>query len=138
MAGKSGQIRIIGGLLKRTPITVASEIAGMRPTPDRVRETVFNWLGPRLTGARCLDLFAGSGALGLEAASRGAGSVLFNEINGKAAKLLAERIAGLATAIDPDVQALAGTLELTRLDALAALRSYQRRGQRFDLVAVAE
>src|SRR5688572_29235803 len=53
----------------------------IRPTPDRVRETLFNWLGPRIVGARCLDLFAGSGALGLESVSRGAGSVVLVEQN---------------------------------------------------------
>jgi 16S rRNA (guanine966-N2)-methyltransferase len=52
---------------------------GVRPTPDRVRETLFNWLAPRIAGARCLDLYAGSGALGLEALSRGAGHVTFVE-----------------------------------------------------------
>lgn len=55
--------------------------AGVRPTPDRVRETLFNWLAPRITGARCLDLFAGSGALGLEALSRGAAQVSFVDSN---------------------------------------------------------
>lgn len=70
-----GQLRIIGGQWKRTPITVG-DAPGLRPTPDRVRETLFNWLGQRLDGQRCLDLFAGSGALGFEAGSRGAASVV--------------------------------------------------------------
>lgn len=70
-----GQLRIIGGQWKRTPIPVEN-VPGLRPTPDRVRETLFNWLGQRLDGKHCLDLFAGSGALGLEAASRGAASVV--------------------------------------------------------------
>ena len=67
----SHEIRIIGGQWKRTKLKVADR-PGLRPTPDRVRETLFNWLGQDLTGWQCLDVFAGTGALGLEAASRGA------------------------------------------------------------------
>ena len=63
----AGEIRIIGGQWKRTRLPVAQR-PGLRPTPDRVRETLFNWLGQDLTGWRCLDAFAGTGALGLEAA----------------------------------------------------------------------
>lgn len=74
----SGQIRIIGGQWKRTKLAVPDR-PGLRPTPDRVRETVFNWLGQDLTGWRCLDAFAGTGALGLEAASRGARAVCLVE-----------------------------------------------------------
>ncbi len=70
----SGEIRIIGGQWKRTRLPVAQR-PGLRPTPDRVRETLFNWLGQDLTGWRCIDAFAGTGALGLEAASRGAAAV---------------------------------------------------------------
>jgi 16S rRNA (guanine966-N2)-methyltransferase len=69
--GKPGQIRLIGGQWKRTKLAVADR-PGLRPTPDRVRETLFNWLGQDLTGWRCVDAFAGTGALGFEAASRGA------------------------------------------------------------------
>ena len=65
------EIRIIGGQWKRTKLKVADK-PGLRPTPDRVRETLFNWLGQDLGGLRCLDAFAGTGALGFEAASRGA------------------------------------------------------------------
>lgn len=72
------QVRIIGGAWKRTPLPVADR-PGLRPTPDRVRETLFNWLGQDLTGWRCVDAFAGTGALGLEAASRGAADVLLVE-----------------------------------------------------------
>jgi 16S rRNA (guanine966-N2)-methyltransferase len=75
------QVRIIGGLWKRTPLPVHDR-PGLRPTPDRVRETLFNWLGQDLTGWRCVDAFAGTGALGLEAASRGAGDVLLVEAEG--------------------------------------------------------
>ncbi len=72
------EVRIIGGRWKRTRLAVPDK-AGLRPTPDRVRETLFNWLGQELTGWRCLDAFAGTGALGLEAASRGAAEVLLVE-----------------------------------------------------------
>jgi 16S rRNA (guanine(966)-N(2))-methyltransferase RsmD len=75
------QVRIIGGLWKRTPLPVADR-PGLRPTPDRVRETLFNWLGQDLDGWRCVDAFAGTGALGLEAASRGATDVLLVEAEG--------------------------------------------------------
>ncbi|MFN3629947.1 MAG: RsmD family RNA methyltransferase, partial [Casimicrobiaceae bacterium] len=72
------QLRIIGGSHRGRVIRFpeAARIAGFRPTPDRVRETLFNWLGQDLTGMTCLDLYAGSGALALEAASRGAGRVV--------------------------------------------------------------
>lgn len=69
------EIRIIGGQWRRTLIKVLDK-PGLRPTPDRVRETLFNWLGQDLTGWRCVDAFAGTGALGLEAASRGAAQVM--------------------------------------------------------------
>ena len=68
------EVRIIGGLWRRSKLAVPDR-EGLRPTPDRVRETLFNWLGQDLSGWHCLDAFAGSGALGLEAASRGAASV---------------------------------------------------------------
>ena len=84
-----GEVRIIGGSLKRSKLTVADH-PGLRPTPDRVRETLFNWLGQDLTGLRCLDLFAGSGALGLEAASRGAARVDLVERDARLVKLLAD------------------------------------------------
>ena len=69
-----GEVRIIGGQWKRSKLPVADK-PGLRPTPDRVRETLFNWLGQDLAGWRVLDAFAGSGALGFEAASRGAAEV---------------------------------------------------------------
>src|SRR5215207_3044747 len=74
----SHEVRIIGGQWKRTRLPVPSK-PGLRPTPDRVRETLFNWLGQDLTGWRCIDVFAGTGALGFEAASRGAADVLLCE-----------------------------------------------------------
>lgn len=73
------EVRIIGGRWKRSKLPVAADVTGLRPTPGRVRETLFNWLGQDLTGWRCLDAFAGSGALGFEAASRGATEVVLVE-----------------------------------------------------------
>jgi 16S rRNA (guanine966-N2)-methyltransferase len=69
--GKSGQVRIIGGRWRGRKLSFPAA-EGLRPTGDRIRETLFNWLAPHIQGARCADLFAGSGALGLEALSRGA------------------------------------------------------------------
>jgi 16S rRNA (guanine(966)-N(2))-methyltransferase RsmD len=89
-----GQLRIIGGQWKRTPIPVG-HAPGLRPTPDRVRETLFNWLGQRLDGKRCLDLFAGSGALGFEAGSRGAASVTFIDQDPGSCRRIDELIAKL-------------------------------------------
>jgi 16S rRNA (guanine966-N2)-methyltransferase len=72
----TGELRIIGGKWRSRKLRFP-ELPGLRPTPDRVRETLFNWLAPVIAGAKCLDLFAGSGALGLEALSRGAASCCF-------------------------------------------------------------
>jgi 16S rRNA (guanine966-N2)-methyltransferase len=78
-------IRIIGGSLKRSKIEVLDRV-GLRPTPNRVRETLFNWLMPAIPGASILDCFAGSGALGLEALSRGASTCIFVEQDPQVAK----------------------------------------------------
>ena len=78
MHSSKGRLRIIAGEYRGRRIRVASR-PGLRPTPDRVRETLFNWLGQWLDGESCLDLFAGSGALGFEAASRGAARVVMVE-----------------------------------------------------------
>ena len=78
VSGPRGEVRLIGGQWKRTRLPVADR-PGLRPTPDRVRETLFNWLGQDLAGWRVLDAFAGSGALGFEAASRGAAEVVLLE-----------------------------------------------------------
>ncbi len=82
------EVRIIGGLWKRSKLPVLDR-PGLRPTPDRVRETLFNWLGQSLDGWRCLDAFAGSGVLGFEAASRGAREVVVLERDGAALAALA-------------------------------------------------
>ena len=86
-AGLPREVRLIGGEWKRSKLPVADR-PGLRPTPDRVRETLFNWLGQDLSGWRCLDAFAGSGALGFEAASRGAASVVLLERDPQLARAL--------------------------------------------------
>ena len=91
------QVRIIGGQWKRTKLEVADR-PGLRPTPDRVRETLFNWLGQDLTGWRCVDAFAGTGALGLEAASRGAADVLLVENEASLVERLRAVVARLGAA----------------------------------------
>lgn len=85
--GAKHEVRIIGGQWRRSLLPVADR-PGLRPTPDRVRETLFNWLGHDLTGWRVLDAFAGSGALGFEAASRGATEVTLLEREPELVKLL--------------------------------------------------
>jgi 16S rRNA (guanine966-N2)-methyltransferase len=89
-----GRIRIIGGSLRNSRLLVP-ELPGLRPTPERVRETLFNWLAPMIDGARCLDLCAGTGALGIEASSRGAAGVQFVERDARAAQALRENLARL-------------------------------------------
>ena len=111
-ARAAGQIRIIGGQWRRTPIAVPDH-PGLRPTPDRVRETLFNWLGQDLTGWRCVDAFAGTGALGLEAASRGAAQVVALEQSPElvqALRRLGERLQAQA-------------LQVQRGDALSAMQA---------------
>jgi 16S rRNA (guanine966-N2)-methyltransferase len=115
-----GKVRIIAGEYRGRRIPVAQK-ADLRPTPDRVRETLFNWLGQWLDGLACLDLFAGSGALGFEAASRGAARVVMVESDGEACRTL------------QDFRALVGanTVEVVRGDAM----EYLARGrERFDVV----
>jgi len=93
-AQSSSQLRIIGGRWRGRKVAFAP-IEGLRPTGDRLRETLFNWLQFYLPGARCLDLFAGSGALGLEALSRGAGAVDFVELDRGAAQILRQQLSVL-------------------------------------------
>jgi len=96
------EIRIIGGQWKRTRLPVADR-PGLRPTPDRVRETLFNWLGQDLAGWCVVDAFAGTGALGLEAASRGAARVLLIEHDPAqvdALRALVKRLAAAAVAVE--------------------------------------
>ena len=90
----SGRIRIIGGQLRNSRLDVP-DLPGLRPTAERVRETLFNWLAPIITGVRCLDLCAGTGALGIEALSRGASSVQFVEREMRAAQALRDNLSRL-------------------------------------------
>ena len=107
----AGEVRIIGGQWRRTRLPVATK-PGLRPTPDRVRETLFNWLGQDLSGWHCLDAFAGTGALGLEAASRGGSSVQ-----------LIEQDAALVAQLQTLCQRLqASTVQVRRGDGVAQLR----------------
>lgn len=116
------EVRIIGGRWKRTPLMVR-DLPGLRPTPSRVRETLFNWLGQDLSGWRCVDAFAGTGALGLEAASRGASEVM-----------LVEQDPTLVRGLVAMVQRLNGDdmVRVLRADAISAL--HQRQGAGLDIV----
>lgn len=96
MARSPNTLRIIGGTWRGRKLHFP-DVEGLRPTPDRVRETLFNWLQPVISGAHCLDLFAGSGALGFEALSRGAASVVMVERDGNAVKQLRENSTLLKT-----------------------------------------
>jgi 16S rRNA (guanine966-N2)-methyltransferase len=119
---RANTLRIIGGLW-RSRIIEFPDVTGLRPTPDRVRETVFNWLGRDLAGLACLDLFAGSGALGFEALSRGAASVVMVEKHPAALRALKENAQKLH----------AENLTVVRGDALEFARS-ARSG--FDVVFI--
>lgn len=105
------EVRIIGGLWKRSKLPVADK-PGLRPTPDRVRETLFNWLGHDLSGWRCVDAFAGTGALGFEAASRGAEQVLLVEQDAAVSAQLQK----IKTRLD------AHAIQIQRGDGVTALR----------------
>ena len=117
---KTNQVRIIGGQW-RSRIVRFPDAQSLRPTPDRLRETLFNWLGQDLTGKVCLDLFAGSGALGFEAASRGAGQVVMVEHD----VAVHRSLLGTQTAL------AAGEVELHRADAFGFLMTDARR---YDIV----
>lgn len=102
--GSSNQLRIIGGQWRGRKLRFADG-RGLRPTPDRVRETLFNWLMPYLPGARCLDLFTGSGALGLEALSRGASEVVLIDNNSKVISQMRDNLSLLEASNAETVQA---------------------------------
>ncbi|MBT8082334.1 MAG: 16S rRNA (guanine(966)-N(2))-methyltransferase RsmD [Gammaproteobacteria bacterium] len=125
-ASRAGRLRIVAGNWRSRLLDIA-DVEGLRPTAERVRETLFNWLAPRITGARCLDLFAGTGALGLEALSRGAASVVFVEKSAVAARQLEKNIDILVGALEGPP-----TAETIRADALDYLRSAP--GAPFDIV----
>ena len=116
----SNQVRIIGGQWRSRKLSVPAA-PGLRPTPDRVRETLFNWLAPYIQGARVLDAFTGSGALFLEALSRGASSGLALDSNADATNNLRSNLALLACE----------TAEVLHVDALDYLSSEAQHG--FDI-----
>ena len=115
------EVRIIGGMWKRTRLGV-SQRPGLRPTPDRVRETLFNWLGQDLGGWLCVDAFAGTGALGFEAASRGASEVVLVE----SAPALVDQLNQTKARLQADM------VRVVRGDGVAWLR--QQAAGKFDLV----
>lgn len=122
-----GELRIIAGAWRSRRI-VFPHAPGLRPTSDRIRETLFNWLGHDLSGFRCLDLYAGSGALGFEALSRGAERVVMVEHNPAVVRVLEENAGRLN----------ANGLQIIRADALEFLQrdndAAAGRGGRFDVV----
>ncbi|BEV72388.1 MULTISPECIES: 16S rRNA (guanine(966)-N(2))-methyltransferase RsmD [unclassified Paludibacterium] len=122
MNQQRNKVRIIGGEHRRRLLSFPDS-AGLRPTPDRVRETVFNWLGQNLYGKKCLDLFSGSGAMGFEAASRGASSVV-----------MVEKSKAVAASLQSNRQLLAaGNVDVQCTDALQYLRHSR---EVFDVVFV--
>lgn len=120
------RIRIIGGQWRRRWLTVL-DLPGLRPTSDRVRETLFNWLGQDLTGQSCLDMFAGTGALGFEAASRGASQVLMIERHPKAMQQLQQHRDMLMKNTDAPLK-----IEIINGDALCYAASLPKHS--FDII----
>jgi 16S rRNA (guanine966-N2)-methyltransferase len=120
---RANAVRIVGGAHRGRLIRFPA-IAGLRPTPDRVRETLFNWLGQDLSGKVCLDLFAGSGALGIESASRGAAQVVLLDRSPVVARALRANVATLGLS---NVSVECG-------DAVEFIHRLDRRGAKFDVV----
>jgi 16S rRNA (guanine966-N2)-methyltransferase len=118
---QAGRLRIVAGNWRSRLLEIA-HVEGLRPTSERIRETLFNWLAPQIHGARCLDLYAGTGALGLEALSRGAASAVFVEVSRVAAQQLRRNV-GLLKAEKATV---------LQQDALEYL--YSKPGEKFDIV----
>ena len=123
----TSKVRIIGGFWRSRLIQVADQ-PGLRPTTDRVRETLFNWLGQNLEGLVCLDMFAGTGALGFEAVSRGAKHVVLIESSPVAHQMLATNLRGLL----PTPQG--SEVEVVRAQALSWIK--QHPALKFDIVFV--
>ena len=121
-ADAPGKLRIVAGRLRGSRLAVPDQ-PGLRPTSDRVRETLFNWLAPFVGNARCLDLYAGTGALGIEALSRGAAACTFVESDRALARLLAANLARLKVE----------NARIVETDALAMLKG---RAEPFDIVFV--
>ena len=119
----AGRLRIIGGKWRSRQLPIIDQ-TGLRPTPDRVRETLFNWLQAIVPDARCLDLFAGSGALGFESASRGAAQVDMVELQDKTCRVLKQNVSLLG----------AGNIHVYQQDALQWLREPEDQDKLYDLV----
>ncbi|MEH6548630.1 MAG: 16S rRNA (guanine(966)-N(2))-methyltransferase RsmD [Pseudomonadales bacterium] len=119
-----GAVRIIGGQWRGRKLAVP-EVEGLRPTGDRVRETLFNWLRKDLYQARCIDLFAGSGALGFEALSQGASYAL-----------MLEKDRGAISLLEQNIQLFTAAAEVTRVDTLAWLKEQHDAEQTFDIAFV--
>ncbi len=130
--GYSNSFRIIGGQFRGRRLAFPP-LEGLRPTPDRVRQTLFDWLAPVIHGARCLDLFAGSGALGLEALSRGAFAVTFVEREPEALAAIRDHLTTLG--VHPVGRAEAASAETCLGDALSVLPTLQTKERgRYDVV----
>ena len=121
---KPGTVRIIAGQWRGRRLPVP-DIEGLRPSGDRARETLFNWLAPRIQGARCLDLCAGTGALGIEALSRGARGATFVERNAGVARTLGQTLVDLG---------LAERCTVRRASVDSFVKSLCRKGSKFDIV----
>ena len=119
-----GRLRIVAGNWRSRLLDIAG-VEGLRPTSERIRETLFNWLAPTIRGARCLDLYAGTGALGLEALSRGAASAVFVEKSPAAVQQLEKNV---------DAVGAASAATVIRADAKGFLRGPGDR--QFDVVFV--
>lgn len=123
-APNSNRLRIIGGRWRGRKLAFP-EVPGLRPTPDRIRETLFNWLSPVISGARCLDLFCGSGALSLEALSRGAGHATMIDLSTKVIRQLQQNLALLDC----------NNAQLIQADALSWLSAAARGpGNGYDII----
>ncbi|MGN8198298.1 16S rRNA (guanine(966)-N(2))-methyltransferase RsmD [Salinisphaera sp. RV14] len=123
-AERDAHLRVIGGAWRSRVLPVADR-PGLRPTPNRVRETLFNWLAPMLAGARCIDLFAGTGALGIEALSRGAARAVFVDNDRQA-----------ATAIEAALEMLGATDRGRVLVADGTHAADRLAGERADVVFI--
>ena len=126
----AGKLRIVGGEWRSRQLPVV-DLPGLRPTTDRVRETLFNWIQNDIPGAHCLDLFSGSGALGFEAASRGAASVTMIELQNNAMQVLKSN-KQLLGSDNGGNSSRADNIELVQQNALSWLAAYQ--GESFDVV----
>ena len=122
-SGKQGQVRIIGGQWRGRKLSF-TPADGLRPTGDRIRETLFNWLAANIAGARCADLFAGSGALGLEALSRGAGHCDFVDCSSAALAQVSDHLSTL------------GALEKSACYPVSALQFVQVAVAPYDIVFI--